>query len=29
VAVHHVDVDQIRAATLDGGDRLAERREVG
>ena len=29
VAVHHVDVNQIGAAALDGGDRVAERREVG
>ena len=29
VAVHHVDVNQIGAAALDRGDRVAERGEVG
>ena len=29
VSVHHVDVNEIRAATLGGGDRFTERREVG
>ena len=28
VAVHHVDVQQVGAATLDGGDVLPERREI-
>ena len=29
VAVHHVDVNQVGAAALDGRDRVAERREIG
>ena len=29
MAVHDVDVDQVGAAALDGGDRVAERREIG
>ena len=29
MAVHHVDVDEVGAAALDGRDRLAEGREVG
>ena len=28
-AVHHVDVDEVRAPAFDGGDRLAERRTNG
>ena len=28
MSVHHVDVDEIGAAPLDGGNRVAERREV-
>jgi hypothetical protein len=29
VAVHHVDVNEIRATAFHGGDLFAERREIG